>query len=288
MELAQLNMVRAVARTGSIARAALQLHCVPSNITTRIKQLESELGTALFIRAGRGLKISPAGEIFLGYSERILALVDEAKRAVDHNASPRGSLRIGAIESCAGGRLPPLLAEYHRRYPHVTLELVTGTWSQLFDELQHHRLDGALVATDALPAKLQRTTLYSEPLVLITHACAAPILSAGDLHGQTLFMWPSGCPYRRALEDWLGANGVQASITGYASWGTIIGCVSAGAGMALVPEGVLERYAQSASLQIYRFAELQPVENRFVWHQEIQRHTARDAFAQLLQEQLQG
>ena len=62
MELAQLKMVRAVAQTGSVAQAALQLHCVPSNITTRIKQLENELGTPLFIRAGRGLAISAAGE----------------------------------------------------------------------------------------------------------------------------------------------------------------------------------------------------------------------------------
>ena len=79
MELSQLRMVKAVAECGSIALAAEQLHCVPSNITTRIKQLESELGTALFTRAGRGLRISAAGQVFLGYSEQILALVDQAQ-----------------------------------------------------------------------------------------------------------------------------------------------------------------------------------------------------------------
>lgn len=188
MELSQLKMVKAVARTGSIARAAEQLHCVPSNITNRLKQLEGELGTSLFIRAGRGLKISPDGEIFLGYSERILALVDEAKRAVDRQAEPSGILRIGAIESCAGGRLPPLLAEFHQRFPQVTLELVTGTWSQLFEELQHHRIDGALVAVDTPQPKLERTALYSEPLVLVASADAAPVLSPRDLQDQTLFM----------------------------------------------------------------------------------------------------
>lgn len=286
MELAQLKMVRAVARTGSIARAAEQLHCVPSNITNRLKQLEGELGTTLFIRAGRGLKISPDGEVFLGYSERILALVDEARHAVDHNAEPSGTLRIGAIESCAGGRLPPLLAEFHQRFPHVTLELVTGTWSQLFEELQNHRLDGALVAVDNPHPKLDRAMLYSEPLVLITRADSPPVLAPQDLQGQTLFMWPNGCPYRRALENWLHDHDITLTITGYASWGTIIDCVSAGAGMALAPEGVLERYALSAGLARYRFADLQPIDIRFVWNSEIQRHTARDAFAQLLQERL--
>ncbi|KTC36519.1 LysR family transcriptional regulator [Pseudomonas sp. ABAC61] len=286
MELTQLKMVQAVARSGSIARAAEQLHCVPSNITNRLKQLESELGTALFTRIGRGLKISPAGEIFLGYSERILGLVEEARRAVDSQAEPSGPLRLGSIESCAGGRLPPLLAEYHRRYPQVSVELVTGTWTQLFEELRHQRIDGALVAIDTLPAKLQQTVLYNEPLVLISSADSAPIHSASDLQGQHLFMWPAGCPYRRALESWLDKHGLNLPITGYASWGTIIGCVSAGVGVSLIPEGVLERYSQSSTLTVQRFSDLAPVDNRFVWHQDVQRHGARDAFAQLLREKL--
>ena len=286
MELTQLKMVQAVARFGSIARAAEQLHCVPSNITNRLKQLENELGTPLFTRIGRGLRISPAGEIFLGYSERILALVDEARRAVDSQAEPSGPLRLGSIESCAGGRLPPLLAEYHRRYPHVSVELVTGTWSQLFEALRHQRIDGALVAIDTLPAKLQQTVLYHEPLVLISSAGSAPIHSASDLQGQHLFMWPAGCPYRRALENWLGKHGLNLPITGYASWGTIIGCVSAGVGVSLIPEGVLDRYAQSSTLTVQRFDDLAPVDNRFVWHQDVQQHRARDAFAQLLREKL--
>lgn len=286
MELSQLKMVNAVARTGSIARAAEQLHCVPSNITNRLKQLECELGTPLFTRVGRGLKISAAGEIFLGYSERILALVDEAKRALDDQAEPSGLLRLGAIESCAGGRLPPLLAQYHRRYPKVSVELVTGTWSQLFTQLQQQRIDGALVAVDTLPPRLKQTVLYHEPLVLISSAGSTPIHSASDLQGQHLFMWPQGCPYRRALENWLARHGLNLPITGYASWGTIIGCVSVGAGVSLIPEGVLERYAQSATLNIQRFSDLLPVDNRFVWHQDVQRHNARDAFARLLQEHL--
>lgn len=286
MELSQLKMVNAVARTGSIARAAEQLHCVPSNITNRLKQLECELGTPLFTRVGRGLKISAAGEIFLGYSERILALVDEAKRALDDQAEPSGLLRLGAIESCAGGRLPPLLAQYHRRYPKVSVELVTGTWSQLFTQLQQQRIDGALVAVDTLPPRLKQTVLYHEPLVLISSAGSAPIHSASDLQGQHLFMWPQGCPYRRALENWLARHDLNLPITGYASWGTIIGCVSVGAGVSLIPEGVLERYAQSATLNIQRFSDLLPVDNRFVWHQDVQRHNARDAFARLLQEHL--
>ncbi|KRP58874.1 LysR family transcriptional regulator [Pseudomonas trivialis] len=284
MELAQLKMVRAVAQTGSVAQAALLLHCVPSNITTRIKQLESELGTPLFIRAGRGLVISAAGEIFLDYCERILALVDESKRALDATAVPRGTLRIGAVESSASGRLPPLLAEYHRRYPEVSLELVTGSWSQLLDDLQHHRLDVALVGACNKREKLEHCVVYSERLVLIASALSAPIHSAEDLAGRTLLVWPPGCPYRAALENWLRPQPFKPAIASYASWGTIIGCVSAGIGVALAPEGILARYEQADQLASYRFDALAPVDNLLFWNKDTQRHLARDAFAELLRE----
>jgi len=284
MELAQLKMVKAVAQTGSVAQAALQLHCVPSNITTRIKQLESELGTPLFIRAGRGLAISAAGEVFLEYCERILALVDESKRAVDTNAIPRGTLRIGAVESSASGRLPPLLAEYHRRYPDVSLELVTGAWGELLNDLQHHRLDAALVAAGNKRAKLDHSVVYSERLVLIASASSAPIEDARDLAGRTLLVWPLGCPYRPALENSLKPHDIKPAIASYASWGTIIGCVSAGIGVALAPEGILARYEQANQLTSYRFEELAAVDNLLFWHKDTQRHLARDAFAGLLRE----
>lgn len=64
MELSQLRMFRAVAQTGSIVKASERLHCVPSNITTRLKQLEDELGTQLFIRHGRGLVTRMALTLF--------------------------------------------------------------------------------------------------------------------------------------------------------------------------------------------------------------------------------
>lgn len=137
MELSQLRMVKAVAECGSIALAARQLHCVPSNITTRIKQLESELGTALFTRAGRGLCISAAGSVSgLQQTDPGLGRSNQTRR--NAHAVPTGKLRIGAIESCATARLPPLLAIFHQRYPQVSLELVTGKSQQLLEDVKHH------------------------------------------------------------------------------------------------------------------------------------------------------
>ena len=98
MELQQLRMFKAIADFGSIAKAAEKLHCVPSNITTRIKHLEGELGEKLLIRQGRGVILSPSGSLFLEYVNKILMLSDESKRAITAGSPPAGKLSIGAIE----------------------------------------------------------------------------------------------------------------------------------------------------------------------------------------------
>ncbi len=91
MDLVQLEIFKAVAEQGSISAAAQLIHRVPSNLTTRIKQLEQDLGVELFIREKSRLRLSPAGWNFLGYARRILDLVQEA-RATVAGRSPRGRL----------------------------------------------------------------------------------------------------------------------------------------------------------------------------------------------------
>lgn len=285
MELAQIRMFKTVADTGSIARAAEVLHCVPSNITARLKTLEAELGTELFYRQGRGLRISPAGEIFLTYAGKMLSLADEAKRAVHPDAAPSGPLRIGAIESSATARLPRLLARFHARYPQVSLELTTGTGTQLLEAPLNQKLDGAIVAIDVKRPRLKRTSMYREDLVLIAAESLGPIHSAADLQGKSIFMWPDGCPYRAALERWLQNNGQTQSIVSIANYGTIVGCVSAGAGVALVPKGVYEQYRKGSGWVGYEFAELTSIDNLFYWHENAEHHPAREAFVAMLREE---
>ena len=288
MELSQLRMVKAVCDTGSIARAAETLHCVPSNVTARLKSLERELGTSLFFREGRGLRISPAGQIFLEYATRILSLAEEARRAIAPSNTPSGPLRIGAIESSATGRLPQLLARYHAQFPQVSLELSTGTWAQLLDDISHHRLDGAIVAVDVERPGLKRAVMYREDLVLIAADSLGPLRSAADLQGLAIFMWPVGCPYRLALEQWLLRQGQAQPITSIASYGAIVGCVSAGAGVSLVPRGIYEQYRQGAGWTGYEFPELAGVDNLFYWNENAGRHPAREAFLAMLEREFEG
>src|SRR5215470_7605284 len=100
MDLTDLRIFRSVVQAGGITRAAEQLHRVQSNVTTRIRQLEVELGVALFLREGKRLQVTPAGRVLLDYADRLLALADEARRAVQ-DERPRGQFRLGAMESTA-------------------------------------------------------------------------------------------------------------------------------------------------------------------------------------------
>jgi len=145
MDLSDLRIFSAVVRQGGVTRAAERLHRVQSNVTTRIRQLEEDLGVALFIREGKRLHLAPAGQMLLDYADRLLALADEARMAVQ-DPRPRGVFRLGAMDSTAAVRLPGPLAEYHRLYPDVVLELRTGNPTQLGTAILAGELDAALVA----------------------------------------------------------------------------------------------------------------------------------------------
>ena len=144
MDLVQLRMFCSVAESGSLARAAEQLHRVPSNLTTRLRQLEEELGVDLFIREKQRIRLSPMGHNFLNYAQRILALSDEAM-SMARTGEPAGNFSLGSMESTAATRLPGLLAAYHQRFPNVALSLITGTSGEIIDRVREGTLAAALV-----------------------------------------------------------------------------------------------------------------------------------------------
>src|SRR5690606_10378605 len=120
-DLDDLSIVQAVVAHGGVARAAQALHRVPSNITTRIKQLEARMGLELFVRRGRSLVPTEEGRLLVSYAERLLRLADEAESAL-RTGKLLGTLRIGSLESTAGSRLPELLSRYNQANPAVRIE----------------------------------------------------------------------------------------------------------------------------------------------------------------------
>src|SRR6266699_1039459 len=145
MDLADLHIFRSVVQAGGVTRSAEKLNRVHSTITTRVRQLEAELGVDLFVREGKRLHLSSAGKLLLDYADRLLDLAQEAREAV-HDAEPRGLLRLGTGESTAAMRLPVPMNDYLGRYPFFNVKLRTGNTKQLAAAVLSGELDAALAA----------------------------------------------------------------------------------------------------------------------------------------------
>src|SRR5215468_2687892 len=174
MDLTDLHIFRSVVQAGGVTRAAERLNRVQSNVTTRVRQLESELGVELFIRNGKKLHLSPAGKLLLDYADRLLDLAEEAREAV-HDAKPRGLLRLGTGESTAAMRLPVPMNEYLRRYPDVTLELRTGNTRELAGLVLTGELDAALLSEPVAEAPFEKIPIYEEAMVIVAGPGHPPI-----------------------------------------------------------------------------------------------------------------
>lgn len=254
MDFAALEIFRAVAAEGSVTRAAERLGRVQSNVTTRVQQLEEQLGVALFLREGRRMVLTPAGESLRGYADRLLALAEEARQAV-RPEQPGGRLRLGAMESTAAARLPQPLARLHAQWPEVVLELSTGPSRQLVEQVAAHTLDAALVAwpppglrTDT---PVERTTVFQESLLLALPADHPPVHSPADLRLHTLAAFTSGCTYRGIGEAWMRrADGTPPRVLELASYHAILACVAAGRCAGVVPQAVWDLMREPPALQL--------------------------------------
>jgi DNA-binding transcriptional LysR family regulator len=233
-------MFKSVVDEGGIIKAAHKLHRVPSSVTTRIKQLEASLGVTLFHRDRQRLHLSPTGELFLAYAERLIQLSDEARAAVS-GGIPRGVLKLGALESTTASRLPRILAEFHRRYPEVRMELTTGTNDDLVNRVADRRLDAAFTAEPPAARSLEHIAVFPERLVIISNPGHAPIKRARDVEDTSLIAFPAGCAYRRVLQRWVGRESLaMLRVLELNSYHAIVACVASGTGIALVPESVLD------------------------------------------------
>ena len=251
MDLSDLRVFRTVVEAGGILRAADRLHRVPSNVTTRIRKLEEDLGVTLFLREGRRLQISPTGRVLLDYAERLLALAEEARDAV-HVDTPRGTLRLGSMESTAAGRLPGPLSVFHQRYPDVAVELHTGATGPLTAQLLAGELDAALVIDPAADPRLDSQLVFIEELVIIAAADHPPIHAPRDVRTRTLLAFHHGCSYRQRLEEWFAQDGQPPErLVELSSYHAILGCAVAGMGVALMPRSVLGTFGERVRLSVH-------------------------------------
>ncbi|MDI2031989.1 LysR family transcriptional regulator [Saccharopolyspora sp. TS4A08] len=219
MELRQLTYVVAVAESGSFTRAAHRCFVVQSALSEQIARLEKELGTKLFERTSRRVRITPAGEAFLGPAREALAAAERAAgNAVACGGEVRGNLVIGTITPLTAVDLPGVLATYRDRHPAVRITLRTRLVRDLLQQVREHACHVAFV--DARPGELPRglagRVLRQDELVAIVphgHPLAdAPRLSPAQLAEEDMVDMQSGSGIRPHNDAAFDAAGVTRAV----------------------------------------------------------------------------
>jgi DNA-binding transcriptional LysR family regulator len=259
MDASDLKMFEAVARLGGIGRAALELNTVQSNVTARVRSLEQELSTRLFERHARGVTLTAAGLRLLPYAAEISDLLARARRSAMDDGTPKGTLAIGSLETTVAIRLPRIIASYAAAWPDVDLTLRTGTSAELVTRVLARELDGAFVAGPVDHADLAQEIVFREELVVVTaptidalQQMGAALQQIGRAGALKILVLRVGCSYRQRLETVLATRGiVDVRVLEFGSLDAIVGCVSAGIGITLLPRAVVAEAARGGEVRLH-------------------------------------
>ncbi|HVZ45235.1 MAG TPA: LysR family transcriptional regulator [Ramlibacter sp.] len=254
MNLRQVGQFLAVAETLNFRKAAERLHMAQPPLSVSIKRMEEDLGSALFLRQRRGLRLTAAGEAILAHARQIAFHSEELRKAAADAADGIGGvLRVGFIGSATYRLFPRVLPAFRTRYPRVTLDLRERTTREILREIEAGVLDVGLVrypviedtSADLLPVehdqlvavmpsgsrlatrrRLQLKDLEHEPFVAYAGTAAlnlrAQVLSACQAAGFT----PA-----------IAQEAVQVQ--------TILSLVESGLGVALVPSSCQSQASRS-------------------------------------------
>ena len=266
MDVTDLKVVDAVARHGSMNKAASELNTVQSNVSARIRSLEDELGVALFQRSARGVQVTPAGRRILPFAARLSRLLTDASCAARDDGHPKGVFEIGTLETTLALRLPRLIAKFAKAYPEVRPVIRTGTTCSLIQGVIDCKLEGAFVVGPVNHPELLSEQAFREELVLVT-SCAIDTLDAlATVDNLKTVVFRIGCSYRQRLDSLLANLGILApEPLEFGSIEAIIACVSAGVGVTLLPKGVVASALREGLVNVHELApEIADVETVFV------------------------
>jgi LysR family transcriptional regulator, low CO2-responsive transcriptional regulator len=230
MTEARLRTFVALADAGSVRAAAERLVVTESAVSAAVTALARELGIALVERAGRGVRLTPAGAVYAGYARRVIGLLEQGRAAARGEDDPgHGRLRLAAVTTAADQVLPELLAAFRARWPGVDLALEVGPSRRIWTRLADYEAD--LVLGGRPPAGAAATVLATRANDLVV--VAAPEL-AFDLHTTPWVLREPGSGTRATAEAYLAEHDAAPPTLVLGSNGAVIAGAAAGLGAALV------------------------------------------------------
>jgi LysR family transcriptional regulator, transcription activator of glutamate synthase operon len=246
LELRQLRYFVEVAEREHISEAAEHLHVAQSAISRQIANLEEELGTPLFERIGRNVKLTPIGKTFLEHTITALKAIDFAAKQVEEFLDPaKGTIKIGFPTSLASYVLPTVISAFKKEYPDVSFHLRQGTYKFLIEAVKNRDLNLAFLGP--LPLKdeaINTTILFSEnihALLPANHRLAKnEQINLIDLRNENFVLFPEGyILHKVAVEACKSAGFVPAITSEGEDMDALKGLVAAGIGVTLLPESSL-------------------------------------------------
>ena len=217
MDLRQLEIIRAIADSGSFTAAGEKLHVSQSAISRQILLLEEELGEAVFHRIGRRIRITPAGEALLQLSHRVFQdLEDTVTTISEKQESLRGTLRlVGGMTVCLYV-FPALLAEVRRIHPQLDLKITVGSAERSIAMLRAGGGDLGLLTLPVEASDLVSVPVLKEELLLVTYP-THPLakkrqVQSAELDKQPFILFETGSITRRLVEEFFTRERIEAEI----------------------------------------------------------------------------
>jgi len=217
MDLRQLEIIRAIAETGSFTAAGDKLHVSQSAISRQVLLLEAELGEPVFHRIGRRIRITPAGESLLQLSHRVFQDLQDTVSAIsDTRESLRGTMRlVGGMTVCLYV-FPTLLAEVRRKHPALDLKITVGSGERSIALLRSGTADLGLVTVPVDATDLVSLPVLKEELLLVTYP-AHPLakkreIRSADLNRQPFILFEAGSITRQLVDEFLARERIEPDI----------------------------------------------------------------------------
>lgn len=243
MELRQLRYFVAVAEREHISEAAESLHVAQSAVSRQISNLETELGTELFERIGRNVKLTPIGKIFLEHALIALEAIDFAAKQVEEYLDPeQGTIKIGFPTSLANFLLPTVISAFKKEHPNVSFHLRQGSYRYLINAVKNRELN--LVFLGPVPKKdeiIDTKILFTEKISALlpaTHPLATKKeIQLADLRNEPFVLFPDGFILNKVVVDACKSVGYTPIVSSEGEdMDALKGLVAAGMGVTLLPE----------------------------------------------------
>lgn len=247
MDLRQLEILQAIAETGSFTACGRKLHVSQSAISRQIALLEEELGEPLFLRVGRQVRMTPAAESLVQLGQRVFQDVRDTVGAItDHTRALRGTLRMAGGMTVCLYVLPPLLQHLKRVHPQLDIRVTVATATRSVEEIRSGRHDAGLLTLPVEESDLVTVPALREELLLVTqptHRLARKKkVSPQDLAGEPFVLFEPGSATRRVIDSLFVTEKIEPTVVMDTENVEIIkAMVKTGLGISIVPYQAVAR-----------------------------------------------